>query len=226
MWKSKLFFVLISLTILFLFSTCNSSDEVLNTTNPLVQHTLVLQPDSSAGRDAFITYYHPDANWGNYGFIYPKCWTVYGDSSIIRVFIQFDLSSIPNDATIDSAFISFYFALDSVNYVPYGVTGDYGDNSMLLQRVTEPWNENTVTWNNQPNIDTTHMVWIDKSTNPHQDYKDIDVTLLVRDILASSKNYGFRLKMADEVPYKITFLASSDYPDASKHPKLVVYYTK
>jgi hypothetical protein len=224
MWKNKLFFVFISLTVLFLFSTCNSNNEVVNT-NPLTHYTLTLQPDSSVGKDTFITYYYPDANWGNYGFIYPKCWTVNSYSDIIRVLIQFDLSTIPNDASIDSAFISFYFALDPV-YIPYDITGDYGNNSMLLQRVIGPWDEPTVTWKNQPNIDTKHTVWIDKFTNPQQDYKDIDVTLLVKDILTSNKNYGFMLRMADETPYKITFFASSDYPDASKHPKLVVYYTK
>ena len=223
MWENKLFFVLISLTVLFLFSTCNSNDEVVSTTNPLVQHTIVLQPDSSAGKDAEVSSYYPDNNYGKYYTLHPYSWTIYGASSVVRGLIQFDLSSIPNDATIDSAFISFYYAWDSL--FTFG-TDHYGDNYMLLQRVTEPWDEHKITWNNQPNIDTRHTVWIDKFTDPQQDYKDIEVTLLVRDILAGNKNYGFMLRMADEVPYKITLIASSDYPDASKHPKLVVYYTK
>jgi hypothetical protein len=223
MWKNKIFFVFISLTILFLFSTCNNNNEVLNTTNPLIQYTLVLQPDSSAGKDALISFFYPDTNFGNHKFMHPDCWTIGGNLDIIRALIQFDLSSIPNDATIDSAFISFYYAWDPL--FTFG-TDHYGDNYMLLQRIVEPWQENTATWNNQPKIDTRHTVWIDKFTYPQQDYTDIDVTLLVRDIYASNKNYGFMLRMADEVPYKITLIASSDYPDASKHPKLVVYYTK
>ncbi len=34
------------------------------------------------------------------------------------------------------------------------------------------------------------------------------------------------LRFADETPYKMTLIASSDNPDSAKHPKLVVYYSK
>lgn len=55
--------------------------------------------------------------------------------------MQFDLTSIPAGAAIDSTFISFYYAPEP----GYNGTGHYGDNYMLLQRIMEPWQENTVT---------------------------------------------------------------------------------
>jgi hypothetical protein len=70
----------------------------------------------------------------------PDCWTIGGDLEIIRALIQFDLSSIPNDATIDSALNSFYCAWDRL--FTFG-TDHYGENYMLIQRIVEPCQENT-----------------------------------------------------------------------------------
>jgi hypothetical protein len=222
MGKINIIYVLTLILMSFLFSTCESNNDITCPCGLVKHYALVLQPDSSKGKDALITLYTPNANFGNHISMHPDCWTIGGDLDIIRGLIQFDLSSIPGDAAIDSAFISFYYALDP----QYNGTDHYGNNYMLLQRITEPWQENTVTWNNQPNVDSNYAVWINKFVNPHQDYNNIDVTHLVRDIFKSNKNYGFMLRMSDETPFKITLIASSDYPDSTKHPKLVVYYSK
>ncbi len=216
----KLLFILFLSSILFSFNSCKNNNEITNST--LQHYLLTLQPDSIKGKDALISYYSPNTNFGNHISMHPDCWTIGGNLDIIRGLIQFDLSSLPTGVSIDSAFLCFYFALDPL----FSRTEHQGENYMLLQRIIEPWQENTVTWSNQPNVDVNHTVWINKFIDPRQDYTNIDVTNLVRDIIANNKNYGFMLRLSDETPYKITLIASSDNPDSSKHPKLVVYYTK
>jgi hypothetical protein len=61
---------------------------------------------------------------------------------------------------------------------------------MLLQRIAQNWNDKTVTWNTQPKVDTIHTVWIDKFSSPQQDYENIDVTLIMRDIIRIGNNFG------------------------------------
>jgi hypothetical protein len=79
-------------------------------------------------------------------------------------------------------------------------TGHWGtNNSSLLQRITENWEENIVTWNTQPASTTQHQVILPQSTNYMQDYLDIDVTLLTQD-MQKDNNYGFLLRLANEVP--------------------------
>jgi len=209
---------------MFLLNACNNKDGITNSDNTLKHYTLSLQPDSLSGKDAAISFYSysGDRNYGKYPNMGPYCWTINGVLVINRDLIQFDLSSIPSDARIDSAYVSFFYS----TVQDYPDSAHVGDNYMLLQRIIENWQENSVTWNTQPKVDTKHTVWIDKFSNPQQNYENIDVTLIMRDIIRSGNNFGFMLRFADEWPYKITLIASSDNPDSTKHPKLVVYYSK
>ncbi|MCB0395308.1 MAG: DNRLRE domain-containing protein [Flavobacteriales bacterium] len=83
-----------------------------------------------------------------------------------RASIHFDLSGIPNGATITSANLNLY-ALGPVGTLP-GHTGQ--NNSALLQRVTQNWQDNTVSWNSQPTTTSQNEVTLPVSTSSVQDY--------------------------------------------------------
>ncbi len=185
------------------------------------QTTLTLQPDAVAGKDAEVCYIVPDKNYGDSDKMSPYAWTQNGDLNIVRELIQFDLSAIPANATITSAKLSLYFN-------PYytGVTQHNGDNAIWIQRVTTPWDEDKVTWNNQPSVTTTNQIGIVQSTSAKQNYPDLDVTELFNDILKSGTgNYGLMIKLQDETPYRNLLFASSDNTDQTIRPKLVITYT-
>lgn len=57
-----------------------------------------------------------------------------------RLLLNFDLSSIPANATISSAILTL---------TPYHFTGS-GNVQMTVKRVTDAWDESAVTWNAQP----------------------------------------------------------------------------
>jgi len=151
-------------------------------------------------------------------------WTTSGQLWYLRNVFKFDeLSSIPANATVTSAHLYLYSN-------PHPLTGNlvdanYGsDNAMQLQQVTSDWSPSTIGWYNQPSTATSNQIIIPATDQSFKDL-DIDVTNMVNAMVRSGANYGFRLKLVDEVLYNSRIFVSSyntSYPD--KHPKLVVTY--
>jgi hypothetical protein len=84
-----------------------------------------------------------------------------------------------------------------------------------------------VKWNTTPTFTLKNAVTLQRSTDSKQNYT-LDVLTLVKDMLAGpSTNYGFYLALANENPASPAALCfiSSDHPDASRHPKLVIVYS-
>lgn len=214
------------LTVLFLFLGLG-----LSTMPAMAQHTLDLQPDSTAGIDAWIWSFGParSINFGVYnaqnrGFhnvLRAEVWKWGGLATpdTIRALLRFDLSSIPQNAIVLDAKLSLFY------YANPGFTPQIGDNAMLIQPITAPWSEADVTWANQPTADSTRALRIPASTAPDQDYIDLDVRNLVQEMVYfPDANYGFMLRLVHEHPYHGLTFASSDHPDVAQHPRLVIRY--
>ena len=95
-----------------------------------------------------------------------------------------------------------------------------------MQRVAGPWDESTVTWNTQPTVTTTDEKNIPVSTAQFSWNISIDVTDFVTGYVAGTyPNYGFLLRLDEEVNYRSTLFASSDYTaDSLLWPELVIIY--
>lgn len=189
------------------------------------QTTIVLQPDAIEGKDAAIRSGNPTMNYGDWESIVSCTWTFNGDLTVKRIFLEFDLSAVPENATIIDAKLSlFYNSTDTTE-----PTFDFhtGDNNLYIQRVMSDWDENTIIWNNQPPTTTENRVELPPSSSPTQDYLGIDVTSLVVDMITSYEgNNGFMISIQNEFdPYKSVLFASSEHIDALLHPKLEVTYT-
>ena len=188
------------------------------------QTTIIFQPNGSQGKDAFIESRLNNNNYGNHIDFPAMSWTNRGTPVDARGLIDFDLSNIPNGATINSASLSLY----SYNSPANGANSTQdGSNRSVLTRITNSWDESTVTWNNQPKTTTQNQVFLPASTNSIQDYLNIDVTNLVQDmIINSNSSYGFLLKLVTEQYYRKMIFASSDNADSTMHPKLEVTFTE
>jgi hypothetical protein len=174
--------------------------------------------------DACIVSNQPNVNFGSSTELNSLAW--YDDNTsttyVMRSLLNFDLSSIPSDANIGSAKLSLY-------YYPNASSGNdqqYGFfNESLVQRVTSSWNENTVTWNNQPTFTETNQAILHTSTSPTQNYTDINVTELIKDIRSNPGSAGIIVHLTVEQAFQELLFASRQHPNAALRPKLDICYT-
>lgn len=148
-------------------------------------------------------------------------WTFSGVPGTYRSYIEFDLSNISSGATVTSATLTLFAnTTPSTNLAGHSTLS--GSNNGLLARVTGPWDEMTITWNNQPSVDLANAIAVPASVSTNQTY-NINVTGMVSDMVHNpGSNHGFMLRLATEQFYRALRFWSSDAPDASQHPVLTV----
>jgi hypothetical protein len=181
---------------------------------------VTLQPDSANGKDALVNSATAATNFGSHEEVSSYNWTNQGVWTTGRSLVEFDLSQIPNGATITSATLSLWCNTTTQSTMQLHA----GSNSSVIRRVTSAWTENGVNWSNQPSTTSQNEVTLATSTSSTQDYLNIDVTALYQDILTSGNNYGIMLQLATESGMNSLVFASSDYTNSAKRPKLEVCY--
>lgn len=197
--------------------------------SPATTSCLELQYASCNGIDALIGDCIPcgydSTNFGDTYEFNALAWTNQGAISNHRSLIRWDLSAIPSNAVVSSADVSFFFNPTSVN--ASGVHSQLsGPNNAILEKITAPWDENVVTWNNQPTTATGTSVALPASPSATADYINIPITSLVQDMVSNpTTNYGLMLKLVTESYYRCLLFASSDHPNENLHPILNVCYS-
>ena len=192
----------------------------------LAQTTITIQPDEESGKDALLhgLYSEVNTNYGNNPQFVASVWTFGGTPGIIRSVIEFNLASIPSNATITSAQLSL-FATDNTSGMVQHSNVD-GPNNAWLEKLTSYWDESTVTWNNQPTTTLQNRVSLAASTSSTENYLNINVLAIVQDMHSNpSLNYGFMIKLQTEDYKRCLNFCSSDHSNPSLRPKLVVTYT-
>ncbi|HKR05912.1 MAG TPA: DNRLRE domain-containing protein [Bacteroidia bacterium] len=188
--------------------------------------TIILQPEGDCGKDALIAdcincgYYN--TNFGNSMEFDAIAWTNGGNISDARSLLQFDLTEIPAGSAVQSAYLSLYYDSTSSNL---GHSQLSGANDAMIYEISLPWDENTVTWANQPATSTANQVYLAPSANATQDYTNIDVTAMIQDFVNDpALNYGMMVQLVTESAYRSLIFRSSDHPNSLSHPKLEVTY--
>ncbi len=200
---------------------------VITYTMPVASDTCItLQPDGESGQDAILHGLGSLVNMNyccNGQFPAGAC-TFSGVPGNVRGVLDFNLSWIPSGTLINSATLSLYAWGASVGFGPHNTLS--GSNECWLQRITSNWDENSVTWNNQPPTTTMNQVTLPASTSPTQDYLNINVTALVQDMIDNpTSSFGFLFKLHTESYYRLMNFCSSDHVDNTKHPKIEICYS-
>ncbi len=205
--------VIIFLALVINFAACEKEEVVLT-------EKVTLQPNTSEGVDATISSINQTINFGNESDASLLAINSGTGLNVTRFLINFDLSSIPENAIITNASLSLYFNDDSK------VTSKhFGDNYFIIKRITSEWDEQTINWENQPFLSNTNQITVPKSDIENQDFTNINVTNLVKDmVFYKTKSFGFHIRLQLETASKALILASSDHANAAKHPKLEIEY--
>ncbi len=197
-------------------------DTVSITVKELPTQTLTLQPTNNPD-EIGVTLLNGANSTGISPEISIDAWTTGGKPWILRDVFKFDLSAIPANAIIKTA--NLYLYSNPKPLTGNLVDANFGsDNGLSLQQVTSDWSPLTIGWFNQPSTDTLHQMLIPSTNEPFLDL-NLDVTSMISSMVNNNANYGFLLKLQDEVIYNSRIFVSSyntSYPD--KHPKLVISY--
>ncbi len=201
--------------ILILFSTLLLCSIFSNIT---AQTTLHLRSDSSSYLNSgFAT----TAEYANQEML-AQAWTYSGGSFTGRCLFTFDISQIPANSFIYSAYLSVWGDTNADN----GDGDSYisGSNAWYIQRVNSPYYMKSVTWNTQPTTTTTDEILMPQSTSKYEIFNNIDVTTLMQDIVNNEPNYGLIFRLQTESYYRSMVFCSSQYPDTNQRPLLVITY--
>jgi len=188
-----------------------------------VTTSLTLQPNNNPLEYTIAILNGSNASGPTIASLEADAWTSGGSPFTLRGIVKFDLSSIPASATIKSANLYLYSN-------PAPTTGNFVDanygtsNAMYIQQVTSPWSTSNLTWSNQPSTTTSNQVLVPHTSQSMLDL-NVDVTAMVASMVNTNTNYGFLLKLQNEVTYNSRiFVASNNATYPAKHPKLVVTY--
>ena len=196
-----------------------------------VTKTLFLQPGPEKGKDAMILNTEPDNNYGTYKYFeasYLPSETAITVMKTRRSLIWFDRSALPSNAVIKKVVLKLSYDIplpwDSTIFISANSTTPVKA-SGILQQITEPWEENKVTWNNQPKTIEAGQIYLQPFIR-NVNFIEIDVTSLFTPPAATTlPNYGIMFKLYPNDRFKGFRFASSDYPDSLMRPRLSIQYT-
>jgi len=172
--------------------------------------TITLQPGSE-GKDSGVSSLFSTMNYGNSTSFF----NAGNQFAIVRAFIEFDLSSVPVNARITDTDLMLYHC-DTSGTTNFSV-GAY--------KVTESWEEDTITYLSQPSY-SSEAEYSTNVTAGNTEWENWDIDALVQSWLDGTfTNNGVVLKATDESSLDtIAVFRPSDYSSASYRPKLVIDY--
>lgn len=187
------------------------------------QDTLIVGGAGNRIQDAWIWSYNvlADVNFGVIDPVVPELHQVLrtevwqweaGQDDTIRGLMQFDLADLRADQILSAELNLWHFSNP-------GYTKQVGANALDLHLVTESWEEDKVTWNNQPAYENKALLSLPKSSSTTQDYSQLDVTDVIKDYLKQDA-HGLLLKLKEEKSFAGLSFASSEHPNALLHPTL------
>jgi len=171
--------------------------------NVVPSNHLTIQPFSSEGIDTYADESLPDQNFGSDSILRVSS----GVSSRVAL-LDFSLGSSLNGVEIGSAELSMYGG-DEVNL-----------DTISIQKVTEAWDEETVTWNTLPDTASSKSSFYADSTS----WWNWDISEIVQDWVIRSDNYGVLLHTSSNNGNNNGFFSSDYLTDSMMAPKLDIYY--
>lgn len=168
--------------------------------------------------DAIINSNEPNKNFKDHSDFTALAWTNSGNLAILRSYLYFNLETLPPNAELVEVYLNLYSYFSSANSTHSTLSGS---NASRFYRITQSWNDSTITWNTQPAYDPGTSVYLPRTTAEFQDYLNIDLTPLVKD-MQETENHGIVLRLVTEEIYRKMLFASLDQSNTDLHPKVTL----
>lgn len=186
------------------------------------QDTISIEFSSEYIKDAYINIVNSQTN-GESPSLISSVWTHYGEYGTGRSLIGFDFSGLREDIVVIDARLNLFHNPTS-GHQGHSTIG--GDNTGMICRITEHWEESTVTWDNQPATTNTNSVLIPAPENDSSDFLNVDITPIIKDMIRHPfTSDGFMIKLfSEDTLYRSLVFASSDHLDESLHPSIIINF--
>lgn len=175
--------------------------------------TIVLQPSA---KDAALESGYPATNTGsNKNLWIGRYFIGFPGNSVYRALVQFDVSSIPAGSTVTNAILKLYIG---------SVTNPSIAANITTYLVTGTWDENTVTWNTAPAVDTSVFGTISAVTGTG--WYEWNITNIVNGwVNGIYANNGIMLRTPETKDFETkNFYSREESTNAALRPMLVVTY--
>jgi len=206
-------------TTTYILTATNSAGSFSASVTIKMMQNKILIPNESQSKDTFVTNTDPLTNYD--GAPYLAAGTLWDSGTVERIYLQFDVSAIPNNAIITEAKVGLFFK-DPMSYISIPI---YVEVPLAVYEVEGSWEETSLNWNNQP---VANSIYEDVQTVGGDTDKYIywDITNLVQGWVSSMKsNDGMRLADEDEMTLDDgKHFGSSSAPVGTERPKLVIFY--
>ena len=175
-------------TTIYTLTAGNVKGSDTETVTIVVEPVKIIQPGPAEGKDTWVCSNYKNENNANYGSLLLGRETGSYSKGVIRSLLQFNLSSIPDNAIVTEAELLLY------QHNTYGSD----DFSVGAHMITSPWDQYTVTWNNpvslHPTAESTVTIIAGDVTWLSWNIKN----LLQGWINGNINNYGVLLKKVNE----------------------------
>jgi len=175
--------------------------------------SVTIQPDAAAGKDAYVFEGTPASNNGVATYVFTSGTAV---GQLCRTYIQFDLSSITASSVV----------IDAKLGLSYESTGAASASPVGVYRVTGPWDEAVITWDNQPAVAANVIGTSSMPAAPTHDFVYWDVHDLVQGWISGIvANRGMMLRDIDETTFEgYEGFYSSAWGTLAETPTLTIQY--
>ena len=197
-------------------------DYIIVTPAPPAQQTVTVTISGTADTaDSYVSGKLGGGDWlknfGDKTYMWVDPYICLGFSQVNRIFIKFDLSEIPPVQNVISAKLWIYYREKG------SWSQDPADRTHQCRRVTGPWAEYIINWNNKPGSTPTTSRTLGSSLN----WKDWTVTTDVANFLSGSQiNRGWEIKDSNEGSPDCTYYSAKyDSKEGSSQPYLEIVYT-
>jgi hypothetical protein len=195
--------IIILASLVALFSLSANSSQAL----------ITIQPDAADGQDAWVGSGSPDTNHGNDSNLFFGNDVTVGEQR--HLYIKFDLSDVPEGTFLTDATVDFYMHGQN-GWMSY----TYG-----VYPVLEPWDEQTITWNNVPQTAENAVLTFEGSRwqgNWEQWHSIFNFGGLAQSWLYDpSSNHGFMIKAVSSY-YGEPYIYSSDSDEVVLRPRIIL----
>lgn len=164
-------------------------------------------------KDSYVDQGSPTANYGSGAYMYVRSYYAKPTFRNARSLVEFDISDIPSDATIDVATLRLYARYSSASGRTY-----------VVSRITGSWIEMGVTWNNKPTVTTDNEIEVTMVSADN--WLEVNVKNMLQDAL-SDGFVGWRLKdkFENSATSKQGTFCTKEHATSYWRPQLYVEWT-